>query len=110
MDILNNVKKVPGGLLLVPMFATALINTIAPEVLMIGNPTTEIFTSAGTMTIIGIILFIAGSQLKLNQLAMAIKRGGVFVLVKILIGFATGAFVFRIFGEDGFLGISALAL
>ena len=103
-------KKIPGGLLLVPMFFTAVINTIAPEVLRIGNPTTAIFTSAGTMTIIGIILFIAGSQLKVNQLAMAIKRGGVFVLVKILIAFATSAFVFQIFGEDGFLGISALAL
>jgi 2-keto-3-deoxygluconate permease len=109
MKILKTVQKIPGGLMIVPMLITAIINTINPKILQIGNPTTAIFTSAGTMTIVGIILFIAGSQLKVKQLGMALKRGGVFCVVKILMGFAASFFVFRVFGADGFLGISALA-
>jgi len=110
MNILKNVQKIPGGLMIVPMLITALINTIVPGALRIGNPTTAVFTSTGTMTVIGIILFIAGTQLKFNQLGNALKRGGVFCLLKIIIGFATSLIVFSICGEKGFLGMSALAL
>lgn len=110
LDIMKLVNKVPGGLMLVPMIVTAIINTFCPAVLKIGDPTTAIFTAKGTMTAIGMILFIGGSQFKLNELADALKRGGVYCLVKIVIGFATSIFVFKFFGLEGFWGISALSL
>ncbi|MDR1774961.1 MAG: 2-keto-3-deoxygluconate permease [Actinomycetes bacterium] len=109
MKIMKYVGKVPGGLMIIPMLITAIINTVAPQILQIGSATSGIFTSAGTMTIVGVILFIAGSQLKLNQIGMAIKRGGILCVAKIIIGFAASLIVFGIFGEKGALGVSAMA-
>ena len=110
LDIMKLVNKVPGGLMLVPMIVTAIINTFCPAMLRIGDPTTATFTAKGTMSVIGMILFISGSQFKLNELKDAIKRGGVYCLLKIVIGFAASIFVFNLFGPNGFWGISALSL
>lgn len=80
--ILKNMQKVPGGMMLIPMFITALINTIFPQVLNIGNPLTAMFTSKGTMTIIGIMLFCMGIQIDLSQIKNMMKRGGVILGLK----------------------------
>jgi 2-keto-3-deoxygluconate permease len=109
MKIMKFIGKIPGGLMIIPMLITAIINTVAPGALQIGSATSGIFTSAGTMTIVGIILFIAGSQLKVKQLGMAIKRGGILCIAKIAIGFAVSFIVFGLFGDKGVLGISAMA-
>lgn len=109
MNILGNVKKIPGGLMLIPMLITAIINTLAPEALKIGSATTALFSSAGTMTIIGIILFVAGTQLKLKALPQALARGGVFVLVRTILCVAACVIVKNVCGLDGFMGISLLA-
>lgn len=110
MNILNNVNRIPGGVMLVPMFITAVINTLAPGVLRIGGPFTGAFTSAGTMTAIGMMLFTAGSQMKYSQISAAVTRGGVLMAVRLVIGFATSWLALSFFGMDGFLGISALSL
>lgn len=61
LPILKHMQKVPGGLMIVPMLITAIINTVWPEALQIGGSTTGAF-STGTMTIIGIVLVISGSR------------------------------------------------
>lgn len=109
MNILGCVKKIPGGLMIVPMFVTALINTFFPEALKLGGPT-SLFTAKGTMVVIGLILFITGSQFRLNQLGMTLKRGAALCLAKLAIGFLAGWLVLSWFGLDGFWGISAVAL
>lgn len=109
LPILKHMQKVPGGLMIVPMLITAIINTIWPEALQIGGSTTGAF-STGTMTIIGIVLVISGSQLKLSQLAACLKRGGVLCLVMILLGFAAFFIVQATCGIDGVAGMSLLAL
>ncbi len=109
MNILGCVKKIPGGLMIVPMFVTALINTFFPEALKLGGPT-GLFTAKGTMVVIGLILFITGSQFRLNQLGMTLKRGAALCLAKLAIGFLAGWLVLSWFGLDGFWGISAVAL
>ena len=57
LPILKHMQKVPGGLMIVPMLITAIINSIWPEALQIGGSTTGAF-STGTMTIIGIVLIL----------------------------------------------------
>ncbi len=109
MNILNNMKKIPGGIMLVPMFIVAIINTFAPNALNIGSATTALFKT-GTMTIIGIILFTAGTQLKLKNLPQALARGGTFLLIRIILCVATCAILKPILGTDKTLmGISLLA-
>lgn len=109
MDILGNVKKIPGGLMLVPMVITAVINTFFPQILDIGTATTALFKT-GTMAIIGMILFVSGSQIKFNNLSRTIQRGGTLLLTRILISFAVGLIVMKTCGLDGFWGVSGLSL
>lgn len=110
MNILDPIKKIPGGLMLVPMLTTALINTFIPGVLKIGNPTTALFTFSGTMTFIGMLLFVSGSQLNVRQIGNTLKRGALFVALRVSLGFLTSWIVISNFGLDGVFGISALAL
>lgn len=110
LKILNWINKIPGGLMLIPMAIAAIINTIYPEILKIGNPTTAIFSSSGTMTIIGIMLIFTGIQFKGDQLILTLKRGGILVTAKVLISILFGIIIMIIFRKDGLLGISTLAI
>ena len=41
------IKKIPAGMMIVPIFIGILINTFSPSLLKIGNPTEILFTSKG---------------------------------------------------------------
>lgn len=109
MNIINKIQKIPGGMMIVPMFITALINTFCPQALQIGGLTSALFTSKGTLTVIGIIMFLTGSQFKVSEIPMTLKRGGAICAGRLIIGFASAWFVMRFFGMNGFWGISAMA-
>lgn len=110
MDILNKMKKVPGGMLIIPMLLASIINTICPQILEIGNPTTALFTSKGTMVLLGLMLFFSGTQCKVSQIKFMIKRAGSLCLIKLLIAYCVGIFVNKYFGPQGFLGISIVTI
>ena len=50
--IMRFLKKIPAGMMVVPMLLGAIINTFLPEVTNIGSFTTAVFTSAGANTAI----------------------------------------------------------
>ncbi len=108
--IMRFLKKIPAGMMVVPMLLGAIINTFIPEVTNIGSFTTAIFTSAGANTAIGIQLFCLGTTLQFRQMGGVIKRGGVLLISKFVIGAAIGIGVGKIFGAEGLLGLSALAI
>jgi len=110
MNILNKTKKVPGGLLIIPMVISSVINTFCPSIVKIGDPTTAVFTSKGTMVLIGMILLISGSQFKLSQVAVTLKRTGVLCVSKLIISWTVGFLFIKFFGIQGIHGISAVAL
>jgi 2-keto-3-deoxygluconate permease len=110
MKILKAVQAVPGGLIVVPMFVAAAINTVFPQALRIGGPTSGAFATPGIMTVIGIILFVTGCRLELRNIMQTLRRGAVLCAARVLIGFAATWLVLRLFGSDGFLGISAIAV
>ncbi|SHI40648.1 2-keto-3-deoxygluconate permease [Dethiosulfatibacter aminovorans DSM 17477] len=110
MKILSNVKKVPGGIMVVPLLLGAILNTLIPGLLNIGSLSTAIFSSKGTATTIALALVCIGSQLNLKQAPEAIKRGSVLLITKFIAGALLGVAVGKIFGMTGFLGISSLAI
>lgn len=110
MKILENVRKIPGGLMIVPMILAAFINTFCPQIVQIGNPTTAIFTSAGTMTVVGMMVLFSGISTSPQQLLACLKKGGVLLLIKLLINLAISMWAVKAFGQEGFFGISTLAL
>ena len=108
--IMRFLKKIPAGMMVVPMLLGAVINTFIPEVTNIGSFTTAIFTSAGANTAIGIQLFCLGTTLRFREMGGVVKRGGVLLISKFVIGAAIGIVVGKVFGPTGVLGLSSLAI
>lgn len=108
--IMKFLKRIPAGMMVVPMLLGAFINTFFPQITGIGSFTTAIFTSAGANTAIGIQLFCLGTTLQFREMGGVIKRGGILLISKFVIGAAIGVGVGKIFGPEGLLGLSALAI
>ncbi len=103
-------KKMPGGLMLIPMFAFALINTLFPSLWdSLGSMSAATFKT-GTLTVAGIILFATGAGLSLDALGETFRRAGVLSLAKVLVvDLGAGVLFYRLFGLEGFMGINAVA-
>jgi len=110
MNILKAVKKVPAGVMIIPLLLGSLINTFIPQLVQIGSFTTATFTSAGAATAIGIQLFCLGTELQLKEMPKVLKRGGTLLVAKFVIGALIGIIVGKIFGKPGFLGLTTLAI
>lgn len=93
---------------MVPMFCTAVINTLFPGALQVGGITTKVFSTYGTQVFIGVMLFLSGSQFRVRDVPKAMCRGGVLLLGKILIAVCLTLCFLRLFGQPGIMGISVL--
>lgn len=109
MKLLEKIEKIPGGIVLVPMTITAVIHTFLPELLAVGGITTALFSDYAVMTFIGILLFLAGSQLQVRTVPAALMRGGVLLLVKLALAVALTLGYGALFGSNGIAGVSLLA-
>lgn len=133
MKIKQTIEKVPGGLMVVPLFLGALINTIdqlhipfimnilkslgvAPtadgyyEMLRIGGFSEALFKT-GALTLIALFLFCAGSQMNLRVGGRALKKGVLLTTSKYLSGLLIGlAFGYFFDPFNGLLGLSTLAI
>lgn len=108
--IMKFLKKVPAGMMIVPLLLGSLINTFIPQVVNIGSFTTAVFTSAGASTAMGIQLFCLGTTLHLRDMPQVLKRGGILLLSKFAIGATIGIAIGKIFGMGGILGLTTLAI
>ncbi|UCD00039.1 MAG: 2-keto-3-deoxygluconate permease, partial [Phycisphaerales bacterium] len=133
MKILTAINRIPGGLMVVPLMLGALLNTIdqahvrpveyvlkalgAPptraghyEFLRVGGFVEALFKT-GALTLIGLFLFCAASQMNVRVAERAMKKGVLITLAK----YVTGAMVGYLFGliwdpMHGVLGLSAMAI
>lgn len=103
-------KKIPAGLMVIPMLLSAVLNTFFPNLFQIGSFTTALFTSTGSTTIVAIVLFCMGSQLEIRAIPKVVKRGGLLLVSKFLVGAVIGIAVGKVFGPSGVCGLSALAI
>lgn len=108
--IMKFLKKVPAGMMIVPLLIGSFLNTFFPEALKIGSFTTATFSSAGAATAMGIQLFCLGTTLQLKDMPKVLKRGGILLLSKFIIGAAIGIIVGKVFGMAGVLGLTALSI
>lgn len=107
--MLNAIKKVPAGTFLVPMLLSAFIYTFWPNLFQIGGLTEHIFGGAGTNGIIGAICFCSGTGIDVKKISYALKRQGVLLVTKFILGVSVSLLFISMFGQSGVLGISALA-
>ncbi|MGE8079936.1 2-keto-3-deoxygluconate permease [Peribacillus loiseleuriae] len=133
MKIKKTIEKVPGGLMVVPLLFGALLNTIDQmhipfvmnflkklgvaqtpdgfyEFLRIGGFSEALFKN-GSLVLIALFLFCAGSQMNLKVGGRALKKGVLLTSSKYLTGLAIGL-LFGLFFDpmDGILGLSTLAI
>lgn len=109
IPILKTMKKVPGGMMLVPLILGAIINTFIPHTLEIGGFTTALFKQ-GTGPLIALFLFIMGSQIKIKEAGKPMAKGAVSLLSKFLLGLVITLIIGHFFGMKGLWGITPLAL
>lgn len=110
MRIVKTVQKIPGGLMVVPLFLGAFMNTFFPNLLKLGSFTTATFSSAAVGTAIGIQLTCIGAQINIRQTPEVLKRGLVLLVAKFLAGFIPALVVGKMFGPAGVLGLTPLVL
>ena len=108
MKILQTVNKVPGGLMVVPMFIGILVNTFAPDALKIGG-FTEALTNKGYLTLIAMYLFVVGTKMTLRAAPVMLKRGFGIMFAKVGVAIVLSMAVAYFFNGD-FLGLSTLAI
>ena len=109
MQITKYMKKVPGGMLLIPAVIGLVINTLAPNALKIGGFTQALFKDS-THTLLALFVLCAGAQIDIKKAKIAITKGVVLTVAKVLIGAAVGLLIGKVFGNKGILGLSILAI
>lgn len=97
-------------MMVIPLLLGSLINTFIPQVTNIGSFTTALFTSAGASTAMAIQLFCLGTTLQVKDMPKVLKRGGLLLTSKFIIGAIIGIGVGKIFGPAGVLGMTSLAI
>jgi 2-keto-3-deoxygluconate permease len=109
MQILKTVRRIPGGLMVVPLLLGAAINTFFPSLLTIGGFTTHLFKT-GALPILAVFLFCNGAQISVKQAGAPLAKGLGLTLSKFIIGAGLGVLVNTLFGPAGVLAISPLAI
>lgn len=111
MKILQMVKKVPGGLMIIPLLIGCLVNTFVPQFwdYFNGTFTTHLWKS-GAMPILAVFLFCNGATINFKQAGVTMYKGVVTTAVKVIIGMVIGIIVGRVWGENGILGLAPIAI
>ena len=110
VPIFDTINKVPGGLMVIPLVLGVLTNTFFPGALNIGSFTTHLFKN-GAMPLIAVLFLCSGAQIRINAAGMAVYKGSVLTVSKVIGGTLTGVFIAKAIGPDAaLLGMTPLAL
>jgi 2-keto-3-deoxygluconate permease len=108
MKIFKTVNRVPGGLMVVPLFIGMVLNTFFPNLLRIGG-FTQALTGVGYPTVLGMYLFTVGTKMTFRAAPRMLLRG--FGILTAKVGTATiFAIVIARYFDGNVLGLSTLAV
>jgi 2-keto-3-deoxygluconate permease len=110
IPIKKTLDKIPGGMMVVPLFLGVLVNTFYPQFLKIGGFTSGLFGPAAATPILACFMFLIGSQINFKLAPKALKKGVILVIGQFVVGAGIGIFVGKVFGPAGVLGLSPLAV
>lgn len=109
MKILQAVRKVPGGMMVIPLLLGTTVNTFFPQFFEIGGFTEALF-STGATPILAVFLFCNGAQISMREAGPSLGKGTALLLSKLVVGGALGLVVNYFFGTAGLLGLTPLAI
>ena len=111
MKILATVKKLPGGLMVVPLILGALVNTFCGGIWQKFDGTfTTFLWKSGAMPLLSAFIFCNATTIDFRRAGVAIYKGIALTVVKVALGTGMGLLFGHLFGEAGFLGLSTLAI
>lgn len=111
---MKTIEKIPGGLMLVPLFIGAIIHTFAPwSAEYFGSFTKGLMT--GTVPILAVWFFCMGAGINIKATGTVLRKSGTLVLTKIAVAWAVAMIAALFLPENGvqtglFAGFSVLAL
>ena len=108
MKIYRFINRVPGGLMVVPLFIGMAINTFFPTLLQIGG-FTQALSGAGYPTVLGMYLFTVGTKMTMRAAPRMLLRGTGLLTAKVGTATLFALAVANWFGGD-VLGLSTLAV
>lgn len=115
MHILQAVKKVPGGLMLVPLLLGAICHTFTPEAgKYFGSFTNGLIS--GTVPILSVWFFCMGASINYKNAGLVLRKSGTIVVTKILVAWVVGFVCVQFMPRQGmieygfFAGLSTLAI
>jgi 2-keto-3-deoxygluconate permease len=112
--IKRSMERIPGGMMIVPLFTGAIINTLAPNTAkFFGSFTGALFT--GALPILAVFYVCMGATIEVKATPYILKKGGALFATKVLVGVLLGVTLGRLWGETpvagGVLaGLSTLAV
>jgi len=108
MKIYKFILRVPGGMMVVPLFIGMVINTFFPNLLKIGG-FTQALTGVGYPTILGMYLFTVGTKIAVGTASKILLRGFGIMVAKVGTATALALAVAHLLG-GGVIGLSTLAV
>ncbi|MDQ0974695.1 2-keto-3-deoxygluconate permease [Neobacillus niacini] len=114
MNILKTIKKIPGGLMLVPLILGALVHTFTPGAgEYFGGFTNGLIS--GTVPILAVWFFCMGASINIKASGKVLLKSGTLVVTKIAVAWIVAVIVMQFLPVDGiqtgiFAGFSVLAL
>jgi 2-keto-3-deoxygluconate permease len=114
VPIKRTIERIPGGMMIVPLFLGAIVNTLAPNTAKtFGSFTGALFT--GALPILAVFYVCMGSTIEVKATPYILKKGGALFLTKISVAAVVGILLGRVWGEapvsSGLLaGLSTLAV
>lgn len=108
MKIYRSITRVPGGLMVVPLFIGMVLNTFFPDLMKIGG-FTQALTGVGYPTVLGMYLFTVGTKMTVRAAPRMLLRGLGIMTAKV--GTATiFALAVAKFFDGSIIGLSTLAV
>ncbi|MED3726449.1 2-keto-3-deoxygluconate transporter [Priestia filamentosa] len=114
MKIMKTIEKIPGGLMLVPLFLGAVIHTFAPKSgEYFGSFTNGLMT--GTVPILAVWFFCMGAGINIKATGIVLRKSGTLVVTKIAVAWVVAVIAALLIPDGGvqsgfFAGLSVLAL
>jgi 2-keto-3-deoxygluconate permease len=98
VPIKRTVERIPGGMMIVPLFFGAILNTIFPDLAkFFGSFTGALFT--GALPILAVFYVCMGSTIEVSSTPYILKKGGALFLTKVVVAAIVGAILGRLWGE-----------
>ncbi|MGJ9459915.1 2-keto-3-deoxygluconate permease [Oceanobacillus sp. CF4.6] len=110
IPIKKSLDRIPGGIMIIPLFLGVLVNSFAPDLLRIGGFTEGLFVN-GVVPLVGFYFVCIGAEINLKTAKGALAKGTTMLVTKWVIGASLGILAFWMAGPSGlFLGLAPLAI